>query len=68
MANIQIAKNERDAKCRICEETIPRGSDAVKLENIHVSPNTVNLWFHIDCIFKENGAYDGPSMPDRHTT
>lgn len=41
---------ERDAKCKVCEEKIKKGSDAISLEGAHISPKKVNLFFHVNCI------------------
>ena len=45
----ELTAVSRVAKCRMCEDVIPRGQKCYVIRDIHVSPKIVDLFFHIEC-------------------
>ena len=45
-----LKEPKRDAKCRICNEVIPRGTMAFLIYGVRVSPKIVSLWIHCNCL------------------
>lgn len=51
-AQIEIITSQRSqATCRLCDKPISRGVERVAIENPHVSPHRVKLFFHCGCFF-----------------
>jgi hypothetical protein len=51
--SIEIVRVKRKALCRLCEENIPKDTEACAFKNIWVSPKSVTLYFHKNCILTE---------------
>ena len=47
----------RDCICRYCGGTIPKGEIACVLEDVHVSPKIVSLWFHFKCVLEFDSIF-----------
>lgn len=50
MTKIRFMTSDRDKKCRICNGKILKHTYCLAMENIHVSPKLVDLFFHEGCL------------------
>jgi hypothetical protein len=56
VAKLQIHISDRDRICKICSEGIKRDELAAMMTHLHISPTTVKIHFHLDCLAKEYGS------------
>ena len=52
MSRMVFTTSERDRKCRLCDEVIPKHVWALTMENLKVSPRCVDLHFHEGCFMR----------------
>jgi hypothetical protein len=52
MTKIHYMTSDRDKKCRICNDKILKHTYCIVMEDIHVSPKIVDLFFHEGCLYR----------------